>query len=107
MSSSISRGGATDSSAPQFHRDDDVFREAMRRVFAEEGASYPVTCVVLVAVERMDELVSPGYMHVSSEHAMRDSWRQRRASLDTSFEEHAKNHPFVPDAHEAPASGAD
>ena len=103
----LSRRGYRFFGTATLHRDDDVFREAMRRVFAEEGAGYPVTCVVLVAVERMDELVSPGYMHVSSEHAMRDSWRQRRASLDTSFEEHAKNHPFVPDAQEAPASRAD
>lgn len=103
----LSRRGYRFFGTATLHRDDDVFREAMRRVFTEEGASYPVTCVVMVAVERMDELVSPGYMHMRSEHAMRDSWRQRRESLDTSFEEHAKNHPFVPDGHEAPASGAD
>jgi len=103
----LSRRGYRFFGTATLHRDDDVFREAMRRVFADEGASYPVNCVVLIAVERMDQLVSPGYMHVSSEHAMRDSWRQRRASLDASFEAHARSHPFVPDAHAPPASGAD
>jgi hypothetical protein len=102
----LSRRGYRFFGTATLHRDDDVFREAMRRVFAEEGASYPVNCVMLVAVERMDQLVSPGYMHVSSELAMRDSWRLRRASLDKSFEAHAEKHPFVPGDREPPASGA-
>ena len=98
----LSRRGYRFFGTATLHRDDDVFLEAMRRVFAEERAKYPVNCVVVVAVERMEELVSPGYLPVSSERAMRESWRERRAALDQAFEEHAAAHPFIPDR--APAS---
>jgi uncharacterized protein len=101
----LSRRGYRFFGTATLHRDDDVFREAMRRVFAEEGASYPVNCVVLVAVERMDALVSPGYMHSSSERAMRDSWKTRRAALDAAFEEHVVAHPFNPHLSRVPNSG--
>jgi uncharacterized protein len=101
----LSRRGYRFFGTATLHRDDDVFREAMRRVFAEEGASYPVNCVVLVAVERMDALVSPGYLHSASERAMRDSWKTRRAALDAAFEEHVAAHPFNPDLGGVPNSG--
>ena len=68
-------------------------------MFAEENAAYPVTCVVLVQVERMEALVSPGYMHVDSERAMREAWRRRRAALDAAFDEHATVEPFAPAEH--------
>ena len=93
----LSRRGYRFFGTATLHHDDDVYREAMRRIFAEEKASYPVSCVVLVAVERMHELVSPGYLHVATEGAMRDSWRGRRATLDDAFEGHAAAHPFVPE----------
>lgn len=103
----LSRRGYRFSGTATLHRDDDVFRDAMRHVFAEERASYPVNCVVLVEVERMDALVSPGYLHTPTEQAMRESWRTRRASLDASFEAHAKAHPFVPESLAPPGSTAD
>jgi hypothetical protein len=53
--------------------------------------------VVLVAVERMDALVSPGYLHVATESDMRASWKARRAALDAAFDRHAAAHPFVRD----------
>jgi predicted pyridoxine 5'-phosphate oxidase superfamily flavin-nucleotide-binding protein len=93
----LSRRGYRFFGTATLHRDDDVYREAMRRVFAEEGAKYPVTCVVLVAVERMDALVSPGYLHVATESDMRASWKARRAALDAAFDRHAAAHPFAPD----------
>ena len=102
----LSRRGYRFFGTATLHRDDDVAREAMRRVFAEERAPYPVNCVVLVAVERMDSLVSPGYLHVSSEREMRDSWRRRRAELDARFEDHSAAHPFVPDSYPAPDPAA-
>ena len=101
----LSRRGYRFFGTATLHRDDDVFREAMRRVFAEERATYPVNCVVLIAVERMEELVSPGYLHVSSERAMRDSWRERRAALDAAFEQHVAAHPFLPDPIPASETG--
>jgi uncharacterized protein len=103
----LSRRGYRFFGTATLHRDDDVYRDAMRRVVAEEGAGYPVHCVVLVEVERMDALVSPGYLHTPTERAMRDSWRTRRAALDAAFEQHASAYPFDPESQRAPASGAD
>jgi predicted pyridoxine 5'-phosphate oxidase superfamily flavin-nucleotide-binding protein len=103
----LSRRGYRFSGTATLHRDGNVFREALRRVFAEENAAYPVNCVVLVEVERMDALVSPGYMHVDSERAMREAWRRRRAALDATFDEHANAHPFVPRVTEPAAPDAD
>src|SRR5215510_1697563 len=80
----LSRRGYRFFGTATLHHDDDLSREALRRVFAEENAAYPVTCVVLVEVERMEALVSPGYMLVESERAMREAWRRRRATLDAS-----------------------
>ena len=80
------------------HTGDDVFNRAMKRVFAEEQASYPVACVVLIDVERAEPVVSPGYMHVTSEAEMRAAWKVRRAALDVVFEEHVATHPFDPHA---------
>ena len=78
------------------HIDDAVFKDAMERVFAEEKANYPVSAVVLIAVERAEPVISPGYMHVRSEAEMRNSWKERRAALDDVFERHAAAHPFNP-----------
>jgi uncharacterized protein len=105
----LSRRGYRFFGTATLHHDDDVFREALRRVFTEENAAYPVSCVVLVEVERMDALVSPGYMHVDSERAMREAWRRRRATLDASFDEHVSAHPYLPppEANEPTAPGTD
>ncbi len=70
------------------HRDDTVYREAVGRITREEGAEYPVACVVRIAVERALPLVSPGYDHVADEWAMRAIWRERRPVLDAEFERH-------------------
>jgi hypothetical protein len=62
------------------------FDEATRRVFAEEGTTYPVDSVVLVEIHEARELVSPGYLHVADEATMRRLWRERRAALDAEFD---------------------
>jgi predicted pyridoxine 5'-phosphate oxidase superfamily flavin-nucleotide-binding protein len=69
-------------------RSGEVFEAAVQRVLGEEGADYPVQGVVLVTVERAAPLVSPGYLHVPTEAAMRASWAPRRAALDAAFERH-------------------
>jgi predicted pyridoxine 5'-phosphate oxidase superfamily flavin-nucleotide-binding protein len=74
------------------HRDDDVYRRATAMIFAEEGTTYPVAGVVLIAVTRARPLVSPGYWHVEDEHAMRAMWRDRRRELDAEFEAHIARH---------------
>ena len=92
----LSRRGYRFFGRAELHRDDDVFREATRRVFGEEGAKYPVEGVVLIEVERAEAVSSPGYMHIKTEEEMRSTWRQRRAALDEEFETHVAREPFRP-----------
>lgn len=84
----LSRRGYRFFGRASLHRDDAVFVEATQRVFAEEGTTYLVACVVLVEVERAEPLTSPGYAHVKDEQAMRALWKERRAALDRAFDEH-------------------
>jgi hypothetical protein len=90
----LSRRGYRFSGRATLHRDDAVYAEATRRVFAEEATEYPVEQVVLIAVERAEALVSPGYLHIDSEPDMRRTWRTRRAALDDEFERHVAKVPF-------------
>ena len=92
----LSRRGYRFLGRASLHRDDDIFERATERVFGEEGTPYPVHAVVLIAVERAEPVVSPGYMHIESEPEMRQSWRGRRAALDEAFEAHVARHPFRP-----------
>jgi hypothetical protein len=47
----MSRRGYRFGGRAAVHRDGAVYREATRRVFAAEGAAYPVESVILIAVE--------------------------------------------------------
>ena len=91
----LSRRGYRFFGRAELHRGDDVFREATKRIYGEEGAKYPVEAVVLIEVERAESLISPGYLHVKSEE-MRSTWRDRRAALDAEFERHVAKEPFRP-----------
>jgi glutamate/tyrosine decarboxylase-like PLP-dependent enzyme/predicted pyridoxine 5'-phosphate oxidase superfamily flavin-nucleotide-binding protein len=103
----LSRRGYRFAGRAQLVRDGEVYAEATRRVFAEEGARFPVAAVVLVALEAATPLVSPGYMRLSDEPAMRAAWRERRRALDAGFDAYiASAPPFVPEEALA-ASGAD
>ena len=93
----LSRRGYRFFGTTTIHRDDDVFRDATQRIYGEEGARYPVEALVLIAVERAEEVVSPGYIHTKSEEAMRTAWRQRRAALDAEFDSHVATTPFHPE----------
>jgi len=84
----LSRRGYRFLGRASLHRKDDVYREAVARITKEEGSSYPVEAVVLIALERALPLVSPGYEHVPDEREMRTTWRERRAALDAEFERH-------------------
>lgn len=70
------------------HAGDAIYATVTERVFREEGATYPVESVVLLAVERALPVVSPGYDHLRDESAVRTMWRRRREMLDAEFEEH-------------------
>ena len=84
----LSRRGYRFLGRAQLHIDDDIYADATRRVFAQEGNKYPVAAVVLVAVERALPLFSPGYMHIADEASMRTTWRERRRELDDEFEQY-------------------
>lgn len=74
-----------------------LFEEATRRVFAEDGRDYPARGVVVLDVERVLPLVSPGYDRVPDEDAMRAAWKPKRARLDEGFEAHVRRRgPFRP-----------
>jgi hypothetical protein len=92
----LSRRGYRFFGRAKLHRDDDVFREATQRIYGEEGAKYPVEAVVLIEVERAEEVVSPGYLHTKTEEEMRAAWSDRRAALDAEFEQHLAKDPFRP-----------
>jgi predicted pyridoxine 5'-phosphate oxidase superfamily flavin-nucleotide-binding protein len=68
------------------HVGDAVFEEAMHRTRTPDHAAHPVAAVILLSLERVAALISPGYWHVRDEQAMRASWRDRRAALDQEFE---------------------
>ena len=63
-----------------------VYDEAVRRVFGAAPPTYPVSAVVLLAVERASPLLSPAYWRVADEAELREQWRARRAALDREFE---------------------
>ena len=90
----LSRRGYRFFGRAQLHSDDAIYREATKRIYGEEGATYPVEAVVLIKVERANWLASPGYIHVRTEADMRAGWRERRAKLDAEFDEHVEEHPF-------------
>ena len=65
-----------------------VYSEAKRRVYGEAPPTYPMTAVVLLAIERAAPLLSPAYWRVADETALREIWRGRREELDRDFEAH-------------------
>ena len=72
------------------HVDDHIYREATARIFQEEGSEYRVHAVILIAVERILPLISPGYQHYSDEWEIRNVWKEKRSKLNKEFEEHIK-----------------
>ena len=97
----ISRRGYRFFGTATIHSGDEVYKQATSRVFAEEGAEYPVTTVILIRVERVAPLVSPGYWHVADEWEMRESWKAKRVLFDREFEDHIRRRgPWTRDTHE-------
>jgi hypothetical protein len=86
----LSRRGYRFLGQATLHTDDEIYRKATAQVFAEEGVSYEVQAVVLIAIERTLPLISPGYEHIADEWQMRTLWKTKRAELDAVFEEHIK-----------------
>lgn len=84
----ISRRGYRFLGQATVHTGDAVYERATGIIFTDEGTTYPVQAVVLIAVERALPLLSPGYWHVEDENVMRAMWKERRVGLDAEFEAH-------------------
>jgi len=82
----LSRRGYRFAGPAALHSQGVIFDEGCRRILGEEGAKYPVAGVVVLQVETSAPLISPGYLHVANEPAMRAMWKERRAALDQEFE---------------------
>jgi predicted pyridoxine 5'-phosphate oxidase superfamily flavin-nucleotide-binding protein len=94
----LSRRGYRFLGTATLHSGDAVYGDALARLAAEERVSYAVQAVVLVRVERVLSIASPAYERVADEAAMRELWRDRRASLETRFEQYlARRGPWRPD----------
>jgi len=82
----LSRRGYRFRGTATLHAGDDVHRKATRRIRMEEGVRYEAAATVLIDVAVGERVVSPGYLHVPDETAMRIHWRHRRDELDAAFE---------------------
>jgi hypothetical protein len=67
----LSRRGYRFFGRATLHKDDAVYEQATKRLFEEEGTTYPVEAIVLIEVEGAEALWSPGYMHQPDEATMR------------------------------------
>jgi len=85
----LSRRGYRFSGKAELHsKGSEVYDEATRRLFGETPAPYPVTAVVLLAIEHAAPVLSPAYWRVADETALREIWRARREAIDRDFEAH-------------------
>jgi hypothetical protein len=82
----LSRRGYRFFGTATLHKDDAVHTSIAEQIREEEGADYPIECIVMIRVERAEPLVSPGYEHIKSEREMRAVWKKKRAQLDEAFE---------------------
>ena len=65
-----------------------MYERACERIAADEEEEYPARAVVLVTLERVLPVVSPGYAHVSDEAEMRARYRGLREERERAFEAH-------------------
>jgi uncharacterized protein len=70
------------------HKDDDVHRAAVARIIADEKHEYDDRGAVVLEVDRILPLVSPGYVEDMDEWKMREGWKEKRSALDATFEAH-------------------
>lgn len=86
----LSRRGYRFFGTATLHRGNDVYERATARIREEEGVDYVVEAVVLIRLERVLPVLSPGYLHVPDETEMRELWKAKRVRLDLEFDEHRK-----------------
>ncbi len=84
----LSRRGYRFLGKATLHRDDEVYQRVTARIREEEGVEYLVEAVVLIRLERVLPVISPGYQHIAEESEMRELWKAKRTRLDQEFDEH-------------------
>jgi len=84
----LSRRGYRFRGSASLHSGDDIHQRAVAQIAAEEGTTYHADNVVLIEVEEILPVWSPGYDHIPDEGAMRELWAERRAQLDREFEQY-------------------
>lgn len=84
----ISRRGYRFRGRGSVHEGDDVHAAALARISADEGAPYHADRVVVIDVDEILPIWSPGYDKTPEELAMRAMWKDRRSDLDAKFEQH-------------------
>lgn len=70
------------------HKDDDVHRAAVERITRDDATTYDDNGAVVLEVDRVLPLVSPGYVEDMDEWKMREAWKAKRSRLDARFEAH-------------------
>ncbi len=53
-----------------------------------EGESYPANAVVMISVERVPSVISPGHAYVADETEIRMEQKTLRAASEAAFEAH-------------------
>ena len=84
----LSRRGYRFLGGAEIHTAGDVYERGRASVMNEEGDEYPTEALILITVERVLPVVSPGYLHVADEAGVRAEWRARRSELEAGFERH-------------------
>jgi hypothetical protein len=83
----LSRRGYRFSGRAELHgRESPVYSEGVRRVYGDKAPSTLPNGIVLLTIERSAPLLSPAYWRGNDETAIRELWRERRATLDEEFE---------------------
>lgn len=83
----LSRRGYRFAGRAELHtRESPVYSEGVRRVYGEKPPASLPNAVVLLTIERSAPLLSPAYWRGNDETAIRELWRERRATLDEEFE---------------------
>jgi len=83
----LSRRGYRFSGPAELHtRESAVYGEGVRRVYGDKPPTSLPSGVVLLSIEHSAPLLSPAYWRGNDETAIRELWRERRATLDEEFE---------------------
>ena len=83
----LSRRGYRFAGRAELHgKESAVYVEGVRRVYGEKPPASLPNGVVLLTIEHSAPLLSPAYWRGNDETAIRELWRERRATLDEEFE---------------------